>query len=196
MLHLTMIDASTQAANDLIAAFKTPTPAAPFQSLTTAHHKALQQLADIFNTAAIPNTEPTLYLKKSIVPRVEAEDNKIQQTKLLRVISEQNSPLVTTSSNPMTPDSFYTQPKWPHSYKTRSNNLIVIPPDQPHHLSLHQHDPITFIPTKPHQRSPCFCSHHIIPVKTANFLAHNEWTKSQLALDVLNPKTGAAQPYE
>eukprot|EP00957_Ditylum_brightwellii_P162630 12383805-Ditylum_brightwellii.AAC.1 len=65
MPWLSTDDAATQAANDLIAALKKLAPAAPFQSLTTQHHTTLHQLAEIFNSATIPTSEPILKLKPS-----------------------------------------------------------------------------------------------------------------------------------
>eukprot|EP00957_Ditylum_brightwellii_P049724 3770738-Ditylum_brightwellii.AAC.1 len=63
MPHLSTADAATQAATDLIAALKKPAPAAPFRSLTTQHHTALCQLAEIFNSATVPTSEPILKFK-------------------------------------------------------------------------------------------------------------------------------------
>eukprot|EP00957_Ditylum_brightwellii_P075792 5760402-Ditylum_brightwellii.AAC.1 len=79
-VHCTMpklfsVDAATLAVNDLIQAPKNPEPVAPFQSLTTDHHCALQQLAQIFNNATTPNADPTLRLNDKQPLRVQKKLN-------------------------------------------------------------------------------------------------------------------------
>eukprot|EP00957_Ditylum_brightwellii_P071360 5424915-Ditylum_brightwellii.AAC.1 len=107
MPQLSTTDAATQAANDLIQALKKPAPSALVCSLTTKHHAALKQLAEIFNNAIVPPSEPSAPRVKTLSlnePAPRVDKSKFQE--------------VTTSFNPTSPKQLQTQPVQPHKYPT------------------------------------------------------------------------------
>lgn len=134
--NLSTADAATLAANNFIVVLHKPAPAAPFCSLTTKHHQALQQLAKIFNDVVTPTSDKTLTLKEPrvihrkilvIPPPTQPILQKLSEPRV-----ETTTPTITSFTTPFTKAHSATQPQCPQRYPTRTKpGPHIIPPHAP-----------------------------------------------------------------